>query len=62
MQIVNPDEQAPQRAAWQPTNQLPPALALRQLIFGHRVTRIIMVAAQLRLATVSQWLSSLRVR
>ncbi len=50
MQIVNPDGQDPQRAAWQPTRQLPPALALRQLLFGHRVTRIITVAAQLQLA------------
>ncbi|HEX8111016.1 MAG TPA: methyltransferase [Kofleriaceae bacterium] len=50
MQIVNPDGHTPQRAAWQPISQLPPALALRQLMFGHRVTRIITVAAQLRLA------------
>jgi hypothetical protein len=50
MQIVNSEEQDPQRAAWQPTGQLPPALALRQLLFGHRVTRIITVAAQLKLA------------
>lgn len=45
-----PDQQAPQGAAWQPSSQLPPALALRQLLFGHRVTRIITVAAQLKLA------------
>ncbi|HEX3480043.1 MAG TPA: methyltransferase [Kofleriaceae bacterium] len=50
MQIVRPDGQSPQHAAWQPTSQLPPALALRQLLFGHRVTRIITVAAQLKLA------------
>jgi len=50
VQIVNPDEHTPQRAAWQPSSQLPPALALRQLLFGHRVTRIITVAAQLNLA------------
>ena len=47
---INPDGQSPPRAAWQPTSQLPPALALRQLLFGHRVTRIITVAAQLQLA------------
>jgi hypothetical protein len=50
MQIANPNGQTPQRAVWQPASQLPPALALRQLIFGHRVTRIITVAAQLGLA------------
>jgi hypothetical protein len=50
MQIGPPDGPGPQRAAWQPTSQLPPALALRQLLFGHRVTRIITVAAQLKLA------------
>jgi SAM-dependent methyltransferase len=50
MQIVDPDGQSSPRAAWQPTSQLPPALALRQLLFGHRVTRIITVAAQLQLA------------
>ncbi|HEX8112148.1 MAG TPA: methyltransferase [Kofleriaceae bacterium] len=50
MQIFDPDTQSPQHAAWQPTSQLPPALALRQLLFGHRVTRIIAVAAQLKLA------------
>src|SRR5215510_11002725 len=50
MQIANPNGQTPQRAAWQPASPLPPALALRQLLFGHRVTRIITVAAQLGLA------------
>jgi hypothetical protein len=50
MQIVHPDGHTPPRAAWQPASQLPPALALRQLLFGHRVTRIITVAAQLKLA------------
>ena len=50
MSINDPDGQSPQRAAWQPASQLPPALALRQLLFGHRVTRIITVAAQLELA------------
>src|SRR5215510_4453694 len=50
MQIANPNGQTPQRAAWQPASPLPPALALRQLLFGHRVTRIITVAAQLKLA------------
>ena len=50
MPINHPDGQSPQRAAWQPASQLPPALALRQLLFGHRVTRIITVAAQLKLA------------
>jgi hypothetical protein len=41
--------QTTQPAAWQPASQLPPALALRQLLFGHRVTRIITVAVQLGL-------------
>ena len=50
MQSVNPNWQMPQLAAWQPSSQLPPALALRQLMFGHRVTRIITVAAELGLA------------
>lgn len=50
MPIISPDEQSPQCAAWQPSSQLPPALALRQLLFGHRVTRIITVAAELKLA------------
>src|SRR5690348_421623 len=50
MQIVTPDGESPQRAAWQPSSHLPPALALRQLLFGHRVTRIVTVAAQLKLA------------
>jgi len=40
----------PFQPAWQPAPQLPPALALRQLLFGHRVTQIITVAAQLGLA------------
>ncbi len=39
-----------EHTAWQPASQLPPALALRQLLFGHRVTRIITVAAELGLA------------
>src|SRR5215813_1599240 len=50
MHIVSRDEESPRRTAWQPSSQLPPALALRQLLFGHRVTRIITVAAQLKLA------------
>ncbi len=50
MQIGNSNKQTPQRDAWQPASQLPPALALRQLLFGHRVTRVITVAAQLGLA------------
>src|SRR5215813_2599634 len=50
MHIVSRDEESPRRTAWQPSSQLPPALALRQLLFGHRVTRIITVAAQLGLA------------
>jgi len=50
MQFANPNGQTPQCAAWQPASLLPPALALRQLLFGHRVTRIITVAAQLGLA------------
>ena len=50
MSIDHPDGQSLPRAAWQPASQLPPALALRQLLFGHRVTRIITVAAQLKLA------------
>jgi SAM-dependent methyltransferase len=41
--------QTTQPAAWQPASQLPPALALRQLLFGHRVTRIITAAVQLGL-------------
>jgi SAM-dependent methyltransferase len=41
--------QTTQPAAWQSASQLPPALALRQLLFGHRVTRIITVAVQLGL-------------
>jgi hypothetical protein len=50
MTIMNAPEQTLPNAAWQPSPQLPPALALRQLLFGHRVTRIITVAAQLGLA------------
>ena len=50
MQITNPTGPTPQRTDWQPASQLPPALALRQLLFGHRVTRVITVAAQLGLA------------
>ena len=37
-------------ATWQPSTDLPPALALRQLIFGHRVTQIIATAVRLGLA------------
>jgi SAM-dependent methyltransferase len=37
-------------AAWQASTDLPPALALRQLIFGHRVTQLIATAGQLGLA------------
>ena len=36
--------------AWQPAPDLPPALALRRLILGHRVTQVIATAAQLGLA------------
>src|SRR5215475_8177918 len=36
--------------AWQSASDLPPALALRRLILGHRVTQIIATAAQLGLA------------
>src|SRR5439155_6875180 len=36
--------------AWQPASDLPPALALRRLILGHRVTQVIATAAQLSLA------------
>ena len=32
--------------AWQPASDLPPALALRRLILGHRVTQVIATAAQ----------------
>ena len=50
MQIANSKRQAPQRDTGEPADQLPPALALRQLLFGHRVTRVITVAAELGLA------------
>jgi hypothetical protein len=36
--------------AWQSAPDLPPALALRRLILGHRVTQVIATAAQLGLA------------
>jgi SAM-dependent methyltransferase len=36
--------------AWQPAPDLPPALTLRRLILGHRVTQVIATAAQLGLA------------
>src|SRR4030095_4730383 len=50
MPFDNPTGEVTPHVAWQPTSQLPPALALRQLIFGHRVTRIIATAPQLGLA------------
>ena len=55
MQISYPNREIMQDTAWQPTSNLPPALALRQLIFGHRVTRIIAAAAERGAGSASKY-------